>query len=136
MSDTQQPSSPPSPSASRGRRPWWVTWLIKPVAVLLGLVLAGAVSAVLLAGVGLAVAYPNLPEVRGLADYRPKIPLRVFSADGVLIGEFGEEKRQFTPIRAIPKVMRDAVLAIEDARFYQHGGVDYIGVLRDRKSTR
>ncbi|MFN3888267.1 MAG: penicillin-binding protein 1A [Aquabacterium sp.] len=130
MSDTQQPSSPPSPSASRGRRPWWVTWLIKPVAVLLGLVLAGAVSAVLLAGVGLAVAYPNLPEVRGLADYRPKIPLRVFSADGVLIGEFGEEKRQFTPIRAIPKVMRDAVLAIEDARFYQHGGVDYIGVLR------
>ncbi|MBN4836337.1 transglycosylase domain-containing protein, partial [Enterobacter hormaechei] len=83
-----------------------------------------------LAGLGLAVAYPNLPEVRGLADYRPKIPLRVYSSDGVLIGEFGEEKRQFTPIRAIPKVMRDAVLAIEDARFYQHGGVDYIGVLR------
>jgi len=130
MSETQQPSSPPSPSVPRGRRPWWVTWLIKPVAVLMGLVLAGAVSVVLLAGLGLAVAYPNLPEVRGLADYRPKIPLRVYSSDGVLIGEFGEEKRQFTPIRAIPKVMRDAVLAIEDARFYQHGGVDYIGVLR------
>jgi len=130
MSEKQQPSSTPSPSAPRGRRPWWVTWLIKPVAVLMGLVLAGAVSVVLLAGLGLAVAYPNLPEVRGLADYRPKIPLRVYSSDGVLIGEFGEEKRQFTPIRAIPKVMRDAVLAIEDARFYQHGGVDYIGVLR------
>jgi penicillin-binding protein 1A len=132
MSDTQQPSSPSSPSGApaRGGRPWWVTWLLRPLAALFGLALAGMLSVVLLAALGLAVAYPNLPEVRGLADYRPKIPLRVFSADGVLIGEYGEEKREFTPIRAIPKVMRDAVLAIEDARFYQHGGVDYVGVLR------
>ena len=54
----------------------------------------------------------------------------MFSADGVLIGEFGEERRNFTPIAEIPKVMKDAVLAIEDARFYEHGGVDYKGVLR------
>jgi penicillin-binding protein 1A len=105
-------------------------WIVKPVAVLMGLALAGVLSAVLLGGIGLAVAYPNLPEVRGLADYQPKMPLRVFSADQVLIGEFGEEKRNFLPIAQIPKVMRDAVLAIEDARFYKHGGVDYIGVLR------
>ncbi len=81
-------------------------------------------------GIALTVAYPNLPELSGLTDYRPKLPLRVFSADGVLVGEFGEERRNFTPIADIPQVMQDAVLAIEDARFYQHGGVDYLGVIR------
>jgi penicillin-binding protein 1A len=105
-------------------------WLIKPIAVLFGLGIAGVLGVMLIVGIGLSVAYPNLPEVRGLTDYQPKIPLRVYSADQVLIGEFGEEKRNFLPIRQIPKVMRDAVLAIEDARFYKHGGVDYIGFLR------
>ena len=78
----------------------------------------------------LAVVYPNLPDVAELADYRPKLPLRVYSADGILIGEFGEERRSLTPIEDIPQVMINAVLAIEDARFYEHGGVDYRGVLR------
>ena len=81
-------------------------------------------------GLALAVAYPNLPEISSLADYRPKLPLRVFSSDGVQLGEFGEERRNFLPIAQIPQVMKDAVLAAEDARFYQHGGVDYKGVLR------
>ncbi|MCB8745798.1 penicillin-binding protein 1A [Rhodoferax sp. U2-2l] len=80
--------------------------------------------------IAMAMAYPNLPDVSALSDYRPKLPLRVFSAEGVLIGEFGEERRQLTPIGDIPQVMKDAVLAIEDARFYQHSGVDYIGVAR------
>jgi penicillin-binding protein 1A len=80
--------------------------------------------------IGLAVAYPNLPDLSAMTDYRPKLPLRVFSSDGVLLGEYGEERREFTPIAQIPKVMKDAVLAIEDARFYHHGGVDFLGVLR------
>ena len=80
--------------------------------------------------VALAVAYPNLPDISDLSDYRPKLPMRVYSADGVLIGEFGEERRNLTPIKDIPKVMKDAVLAIEDARFFSHGGVDYLGVIR------
>ena len=92
--------------------------------------LAGVASIVIIAGVALAVAYPNLPDISDLSDYRPKLPLRVFSAEGVLIGEFGEERRNLTPIAEIPKVMKDAVLAIEDARFYSHGGVDYRGLLR------
>jgi penicillin-binding protein 1A len=54
----------------------------------------------------------------------------VYSAEGALLGEFGEERRNLTPIGEIPKVMKDAVLAIEDARFFQHGGVDYKGVIR------
>jgi penicillin-binding protein 1A len=125
-------TTPSSSSSGRGgwRRAWWMTWLLKPLAVLVGLGIAGVLSGLLLAGIGIAVAYPNLPDVKGLADYQPKIPLRVYSADQVLIGEFGEEKRDFLPIQQIPKVMRDAVLAIEDARFYHHGGVDYLGVLR------
>ena len=76
----------------------------------------------------LAVAWPNLPPIDSLTDYRPKLPLRVLSSDGVLIGEFGEERRSFTPIKDVPKVMRDAVLAIEDARFYDHSGVDIVGI--------
>ena len=97
--------------------------------------IAGGVLALLLgvaicAAIGLAVAYPKIPELSALTDYRPKLPLRVFSSDGVMLGEYGEERRQFVPIGQIPKVMRDAVLAIEDARFYHHGGVDYLGVIR------
>jgi penicillin-binding protein 1A len=92
--------------------------------------MAGVASVVIIGGVALAVAYPNLPDISDLSDYRPKLPLRVYSADGVLIGEFGEERRNLTPIAEIPKVMKDAVLAIEDARFYSHGGVDYRGLMR------
>ncbi|MFT3857927.1 MAG: penicillin-binding protein 1A [Aquabacterium sp.] len=122
--------SAPSRMASSGNQAWWLRWFLKPLAILVGLGIAGVLSVALLAGIGLAVAYPNLPAVRGLADYQPKMPLRVYSAEKILIGEFGEEKRDFLPISQIPKVMRDAVLAIEDARFYRHGGVDYLGVLR------
>ncbi len=81
-------------------------------------------------GLALAVAFPNLPDISDLSDYRPKLPLRIYSVEGDLLGEFGEERRNLTPIHEIPKVMSNAVLAIEDARFYQHGGVDYIGVMR------
>ncbi|MDD3936535.1 penicillin-binding protein 1A [Rhodoferax sp.] len=95
-----------------------------------GLLLAGIATLVLLVGIAMAVAFPNLPDISDLSDYRPKLPLRVFSSEGALIGEFGEERRHLTPIGEIPKVMKDAVLAIEDARFYQHGGVDYKGILR------
>lgn len=80
--------------------------------------------------VALAVAYPNLPDLAELSDYRPKLPLKVFSAEGVLLGEFGEERRQLLPVADIPQVMKHAVLAIEDARFYQHNGVDYKGLMR------
>jgi penicillin-binding protein 1A len=95
-----------------------------------GLLLAGAVCIAMAVGLALATAYPNLPDVSDLTDYRPKLPLRVYSSEGALLGEFGEEHRNLTPLKDIPKHMQDAVLAIEDARFFSHGGVDYIGVLR------
>ena len=78
----------------------------------------------------LVMAYPNLPSLDVLTDYRPKIPLRIYSADGHLIGEFGEERRAVVAIGDVPKVMKQAILAAEDDRFYQHGGIDYAGILR------
>jgi len=105
-------------------------WFLRLVVWALAAVLAGALSLAMIIALALAVAFPNLPDISDLSDYRPKLPLRIFSAEGDLIGEFGEERRNLTPIAEIPKVMTNAVLAIEDARFYQHGGVDYLGVLR------
>ena len=110
--------------------PSWVRAALHGLGWLAGLASAGIAALVLVIGLALAVAYPNLPEIASLADYRPKLPLRVFSSDGLQIGEFGEERRSFLPITQIPQVMKDAVLAAEDARFYQHGGVDYKGVAR------
>lgn len=76
------------------------------------------------------LAFPNLPSLEALTEYRPKIPLRVYTSDGALIAEFGEERRALVKIEAVPKLMRQAILAAEDDRFYQHGGVDYLGVAR------
>jgi penicillin-binding protein 1A len=68
---------------------------------------------------------PNVPALDAVTDYRPKIPLRVYTADNVLIGEFGEEHRDFVPIKKIPDLMKKSLLAIEDARFYEHGAIDF-----------
>ncbi|MGK5064147.1 penicillin-binding protein 1A [Janthinobacterium sp. LB3P112] len=101
-------------------------FLLMALASLLGLGIVG----VLLVVFGLAMAYPNLPALDTLTDYKPKMPLRVFTSDSVLIGEFGEERRNMVHIKDIPDVMKKAVLAIEDDRFYEHGGVDYLGITR------
>ena len=125
---------PKKPTADAPETPssgaWLGRWLLRVALWSLGLATAGALSVLVLVAVALSVAYPNLPDISELSDYRPKLPLRVFSLEGSLIGEFGEERRQLTPIAQIPKIMTDAVLAIEDARFYEHGGIDYKGVLR------
>jgi penicillin-binding protein 1A len=96
----------------------------------IGLGVAGALALFMLVCIALAMAYPQLPDVTDLLDYRPKLSMRVFSAEGKQIAEFGEERRNLTPFKEIPQVMKDAILAIEDSRFYQHGGVDYIGLMR------
>ncbi len=127
------PVPPPDSTTAAARPsglPVWAATLLRGLAWVFGLLSAGVLGLLLVVGVALAVAYPNLPEIDSLADYRPKLPLRVYSADGLQLGEFGEERRNFVPIAQIPQVMKDAVLAAEDARFYQHGGVDYKGVAR------
>jgi penicillin-binding protein 1A len=126
----EQTEASSSGSPPRRAAPPWARAAGRAAAWLGALGLGALLTLLLLVGLALAVAYPNLPEIDALADYRPKLPLRVFSEDGTQLGEFGEERRNFTPIAAIPQVMKDAVLAAEDARFYQHGGVDYKGVAR------
>ncbi len=128
MSDSKRGGSTSASPSPRSRS--WARSLVKAMASVLGLIAAGTLAALMLVALALAVAYPNLPEIGGIADYRPKLPMRIYSSDGILLGEFGEERRNFVPAAQIPKVMKDAVLAIEDARFYQHSGVDYLGVLR------
>jgi len=92
--------------------------------------LLGAFSAP--AGAGIL---DEVPDIGAVTDYRPKIPLRVYSSDGVMIGEFGTERRDFVPIAKIPPLMKAAVLAIEDARFYEHGGIDWIRALGAAKAN-
>jgi len=104
----------------------WLRWFAFPVLALAGV----GVLSLALAGFVILLAYPNLPSIEALTEYQPKIPLRVYTADGSLIGEFGEERRSVVSIAEVPSLMKQAILAAEDERFYQHTGVDYHGVLR------
>src|SRR3979411_1046773 len=104
----------------------WLRWFAFPVLALAGM---GAMSLALL-GFVILLAYPNLPSIEALTEYQQKTPLRVSTADGLLIGEFGEERRSVVSIEEVPSLMKQAILAAEDERFYQHTGVDYHGVLR------
>src|SRR5262245_1033396 len=101
-------------------------WWIFPTILLTATLLIGLLVFVFAA----VIIYPTLPSLDSLTDYQPKVPLRVYSSEGQLIGEFGEERRAVIKIDAVPQVMRAAILAAEDERFYQHGGVDYVGVMR------
>ncbi len=119
--DSQDTPSSTAHRPSTGRRVlFWM--LIIPCAT--------ALIALMLTLMGLAIAYTRLPDVSSLQSYQPKLPLRIFTAEGDLIAEFGEERRIYVPFEEIPKDVKNAVLAIEDARFYEHSGVDYTGVLR------
>lgn len=103
-------------------RKWWQVLLLSVVAMGFALTALGALAVVLI--------YPELPSLEALTDYRPKVPLRVYSEEGALIAEFGEERRAVVKINDVPKELKQAILAAEDERFYQHGGIDTMGVLR------
>lgn len=101
---------------------WWQYLLL--------IILVAGLAVASLIGLAAVLIYPDLPSLESLTDYRPKVPLRVYSEDGYLIGEFGEERRAIVKIEDVPLHMKQAILAAEDERFYQHGGVDTMGVLR------
>lgn len=101
-------------------------WWLFPLGLLASCVAALALVIVFAS----IIVSPSLPDLSVLTDYRPKVPLRIYSVEGQLIGEFGEERRAVVRIGDVPKGMREAILAAEDERFYQHGGVDYVGVVR------
>lgn len=95
-----------------------------------GLVVGLGLFAVGLLAIAIFVTYPKLPSLEAVTHYQPKMPLAIYSSDGKLLGQFGEERRAFTKIDDFPQVLKDAVVAAEDKRFYQHGGVDVIGIAR------
>ena len=101
-------------------------WWFYPVILLVSLVLV----AVGIATLTVILLYPNLPSIEAVTDYRPKLPLRVYTLEGNVIGEFGEEKRSFVRVQDFPMLMKQAVIAAEDERFYEHPGVDVIGLAR------
>jgi penicillin-binding protein 1A len=112
------PKLPPLPPVVR--------WILYPLIVIVGV---GLIAAAMVAIVTILL-YPQLPSLEALTDYRPKVPLRIYTADGYLIGEFGEERRNPVHIQDVPALMKHAILAAEDERFYTHPGVDTLGVLR------
>ena len=106
--------------------PVWLKIILYPFIFLFGIAALGiAIFAIVL-----TLLYPNLPSLEVITDYRPKIPLRIYTADAYLLGEFGEERRAMVAIKDVPLLMKQAILAAEDDRFYEHGGIDYLGVLR------
>ncbi len=121
-------ASPPRkrPSRSGGggaaRPPRWPS-------VLLGLFLLG-LAGVLFGALAVVVLWPRLPGLSDVTDYRPDLPLRVYSANGTLIGEFGVQRRAVIHYDQVPLLLKQAVLAAEDARFFEHGAIDFAGVAR------
>lgn len=101
-------------------------WILYPLVTLTALAVLGIAT---LAAMAL-LAWPRLPPLGSLTDYRPRIPLRVYTSDGYLLGEFGEERRTVVHIDQVPPVLRQAILAAEDERFYEHPGIDIIGIMR------
>ncbi len=119
--NTRKPRSKPSPKKSL-----WLRVSIAALAIPVALAACGA----LLGAFALLLLNDRLPSLDAMLDYRPRIPLRVYTADGKLIGEFGEERRTFVHIEDVPQVMKNAVLAAEDTRFFEHIGIDPVGVAR------
>ncbi len=100
------------------------------IAILVGIPLVLALALALALGLSAILASERLPSMEALTDYRPKVPLRIYTADGVLIGEFGEERRSVVKLEDVPPVMTRAILAAEDDRFFTHSGVDFLGIAR------
>src|SRR5260370_38545912 len=101
----------------------WLRFLGFPLALAAGV----AAAAVFVLGLVIVLAYPNLPELNALTAYQPKIPLRIYSADGVLIGEFGEERRAVGAVADLPIGPKNPIIAAADRRFYHHTAIDYVG---------
>ena len=102
----------------------------KLLTTIIGLGLGLSLFGLGLLAIAVLVTYPKLPSLEAVTHYQPKMPLVIYSADNKVLGQFGEERRAFTKIDDFPKVLKDAVIAAEDKRFYEHGGVDFMGIVR------
>ncbi|MBP6816798.1 MAG: penicillin-binding protein 1A [Burkholderiaceae bacterium] len=119
-------TTPKERTPAHPKSPLWSRATVLLIAVPAGL----AIAALLAVSIAVLLANDRLPPLDALTDYRPKVPLRVYTADGQLIGEFGEERRSVVRIADVPALMKNAVLAAEDSRFFEHGGIDFKGIAR------
>ncbi|WII92288.1 penicillin-binding protein 1A [Kingella negevensis] len=100
------------------------------IATLFGLILGLFLFGVGAVSIAILMAYPKLPALDNVRNYQPHEPLTIYSADGVVIGSYGDERREFMPIDKFPDNLKNAVIAAEDKRFREHWGVDVVGVAR------
>lgn len=117
---TKESSNPKSRGSFFGR------FILKPLVFLCGI----GVCFVLLGILAVQLTWTSLPDLKAMTEYRPRLPLYIYSADKKLIAEYGDERRNVLNLQEIPMVMRHAILAAEDDSFYSHGGVDWMGVGR------
>jgi Membrane carboxypeptidase/penicillin-binding protein len=109
-----------------GEQDMFRRWAIYAISLISGLLIVGIAVASLV----WALISARLPSLDVLTDYQPKLPLRVLSEDGVILGEFGEERRTVVRLSEVPRHVIQAILAAEDSNFYEHAGVDWLAVLR------
>ncbi len=125
-----RPDARSKPKPKRKRRSRWGSGFASLLSGLLALVAVGVI------GTGVAgIAFwhqvnSDLPDYRWLADYQPSQMSRVYAADSRLMAELATERRIFVPIEVIPKTLQAAFIGAEDQRFWEHKGVDPIGILR------
>ncbi|GAB3264754.1 penicillin-binding protein 1A [Chitinimonas naiadis] len=119
---TSTPPDAPLPASPTGWRKYWRRFRLPALFLLLGLFMLAVASITWL--------MRDLPSLDELDNLQPKVPLRIYSSDNVLIGEFGRERRQLVKLKDMPAHLKQAVLDIEDARFYEHGAIDLTGALR------
>ena len=118
----------PEPSEKQPKKQGALLWRIVKGLMLMGVF--GAIILPIVAAIFIAMAWPSLPPVDTLKDYKPRMAMEIYTEDGQLIGEFGAERRKPTSFKDTPTHLKNAILAIEDARFYEHHGVDYYGLAR------
>jgi penicillin-binding protein 1A len=106
----------------RARSPLWRR-------IFMGLAIAAGVGTLGVIGFFIA-ALQGLPSLEELQNYEPPVTSRVYAGDGALVAEFAREQRVFVPIEQIPDHVRNAFVAVEDARFFEHEGLDYAGIAR------
>ena len=92
--------------------------------------LIGTLLSILLIGGGYFLLKPTLPEINLISEDVLQIPLKVYSSDGVLIGEFGDQKRRTIEFKDIPNNLKNAFLAAEDDQFFQHNGIRIPSLIR------
>src|ERR1041385_1731124 len=96
------------------------------IAIGLGIVLMGAI----VLAVTVLVLSSRLPQLTSISDYKPLLVSEVYAQDGKKVGEFFRERRIVTPYEKIPKKLVQAFIAAEDSSFFEHGGINFIAILR------